>query len=252
MCREAPSLSLCSEPWRLRLLAPSAPSALLSPWHWPSCVPQVQRSVDGAGQESPPSEKPAPRTRAPRVRGHHGCVVSGFQLCSQSVHCGRPSEPLGCAEPYGVANREFVCQPAIGGGRPAEHRPESRPHHPCPALPLSAGLLGSSHQEASCRAVHPQKRQVCHSRGESRLFKRHLAADAGHKKCTLSTPCPEAHFAGRHAWVPSPVLPVPSPLGLRCLCRPHVERGGHLPRCQPLFHASVSCTRAALLALAGQ
>lgn len=41
----------------------------------------------------------------------------------------------------------------------------------------------------------------------------------------LSTPCPEAHSAGRHAWVPSPVLPVPSPSGLRCLCpSPRGER----------------------------
>lgn len=147
MCREAPLLSLCSEPWRLRLLTPSSPSAPLSSCTGravcPRCSTAWTERVRSPGLvRSLPQGLGLPESGVTVVVSPRGSS-SVLRVSTAAVRTSGP-----CAEPYGVAYREFVCQPAIGRGQPAEPRPKSRPHHPWPALPLSAGSAGLLSPEA--------------------------------------------------------------------------------------------------------
>lgn len=88
----------------------------------------------------------------------------------------QPSEPLGPVLSRMVLLTGSLCasQPLVGANllSPGPSPAHTIPGPPCPSL---QGVLGSSHQ----------KRQVCRSRGKSQPFKMHLAANSGHKKCTL-------------------------------------------------------------------
>lgn len=159
MCREAPSLSLCPEPWRLRLLTPSSPSPLLS-----SCT---GRAVCPRGSAAWMERVRSPRLvrSLPQGLGLPGSgvtMVVSLRVPALFSECPlQPSEPLGHALSLTVSLIGSLCasQPLVGADLPST---APSPAHTIPARPAPlcrecwAPLTGSA-------------RSVAHVESHSRL-----------------------------------------------------------------------------------